>query len=189
MGGRLFTTGSGTDKGFGKVGLTEWACGPTRVLLFPEFASGLISQFSVGMAPTIAAPSPAAKGESSANFAQSKEVRIRVTNLDVTGGTPSLVLRMDPVACDVCTAAAIERLSEPNGATILTQALRDYFAPEAVGSISRRRRAVCILSPPPRPWTKTWRGPIFYAAKLCRGCKWAARFQRRISPHLFPASG
>ena len=92
--GRLFNTGSGTDKGFGEVGNWERDA---------EIVAGFIQFDPFKMAPTVAAPSFDGKGESLANYAQDAELWSRATNLDAPARAPAPVLQMGPAARDVCT--------------------------------------------------------------------------------------
>ena len=85
--------------------------------------------------PTAAAPPFDGEGESFANFAQAAEFRTRVTTLDFSKGASFRVLLLDPVAHDVCMAMGDERLLELGGALEIAQALRIYFAPDAIVSI------------------------------------------------------
>ena len=44
---------------------------------------------------------------------------------------------MDVVAREVCVAAGSDQITGPEGVVKITQALSDYFAPDAFGSIYR----------------------------------------------------
>ena len=71
------------------------------------------------------------------NYSQEIDLWGRAAKLEAAKRASDLILNMDPVAREVCVAAGREQSMDPESAAKMTQALNDYFAPDAFGSIYR----------------------------------------------------
>ena len=84
------------------------------------------------MSPSIAAPSPDGKGESSPGFAMELELQRKVTNHNAGKRASALVLQVDSTARDACMEIGRDKLMGTDAVGQALQVLLDHFASDAL---------------------------------------------------------
>ena len=84
------------------------------------------------MLPAVCVPTFGREGSPSVDYEQQVISWCPVTNLDPANRASLLILRMDIVAREVCTAAGSDAIMDAYGVENILTILQDYFAPEAV---------------------------------------------------------